>query len=207
MIRHAVVFVLKEDTTADQVLRAKEGMASCFYASRVLALDFGEDLGIGDPGNHDLGLTHDHVDRELWDDYNKNETHHRVGEYIKTITNTDRVARVDWVYDGPESQRGLVRHMAMYRWRDGLDDAGKAEARAAALALQGSVPSLRWIGVGDDLLWYPPNHDWIVEAHFDDPEGFKAFREHPAQVRAAEVIDAATRTDDTASIQHRMLAG
>jgi hypothetical protein len=207
MIRHAVVFVLKDDTTPEQVLRAKEGMAACYFASKVLALDFGDDLGIGEPTNHDLGLTHDHVDRELWDDYNKNETHHRAGEYIKTITNTDRVARVDWVYDGPESRRGLVRHMAMYRWADGIDEAGKAEARAATLALGSAVPGLRWIGVGDDLLWYPPNHDWIVEAHFDDADGFRAFREHPAQVRAAELIAAATKPPETATIQHRMLSG
>lgn len=207
MIRHAVLFVLKDDTTPEQVLRAKEGMASCYFASKVLALDFGDDLRIGDPGNHDLALTHDHADRELWDDYNKNETHHRAGEYIKTITNTDRVARVDWEYDGPESQRGLVRHMALYRWRDGLDDAEKAEVRNATLALQGVVPSLRWIGMGDDLLWYPPNHDWIVEAHFDDADGFKAFADHPAHARVAELIGGATKPDDTASIQHRMMTG
>ena len=188
-------------------MRAKEGMAYCYYGSGVLALDFGEDLGVGDPANYDFGLVHDHRDREAWDAYNKNDTHHRVGEYIKTITKTDRVARVDWTYDGPPSTRGRVRHMAMYRWRDGVDDAAKAAVRKALKALPAACPTVRWLGVADDLLWYPPNYDWIVESHFDDPEGLKAFLDHPAQRKAAALIAASTKADAVAQLQHRMLAG
>src|SRR5207247_9514531 len=42
LIRHAVLFVRGDGVTAEQVLRAKEGMAYCYYGSGVLALDFGE---------------------------------------------------------------------------------------------------------------------------------------------------------------------
>lgn len=205
MIRHAVVFILGDGISDEEALRAKEGMAYCYYGSEVLALDFGADIGL-EAGNYDLGLTHDHRDRAAWDTYNKNGTHHRVGEYIKTITKTARVARVDWMYDGPASTRGIIRHMAMYRWGDGVDNAMKRKVSESLRSLPSACPTVRWLGVGQDLLWYPTNHDWIVEAHFDDVDGLKAFLEHPAQREAEQLVAASTKTD-AARFQHRMLAG
>jgi hypothetical protein len=206
MIRHTVLFVWADGVTQDEKDRVKDGMSYCYYGSNVLALDFGEDLGLV-PTQFGLALLHDHRDRAAWDEYNKNPAHHRVGEYIKGVTVPDQAARVDWVYEGPASRRGGIRHTALYRWAPGTDDAGKDAARSALASLRTACPSVRGLEFGDDLGWYPPNYDWIVEAHFDDVEGLQAFIDHPAQLDAAAKVAAVTAPGGVAQNQHRMLAG
>ena len=206
MIRHTVLFVWADGVTQEQKERVKDGMSYCYFASGVLALDFGEDLGLV-PTQFELALLHDHRDREAWDEYNKNAAHHRAGEFIKTVTKPDLAARVDWIYDGPAPRRGGVRHTALYRWAEGTDAAQKDAARAALGALRTACPTVRALDFGDDLGWYPPNYDWIVEAQFDDVEGLQAFIDHPAQREAAAAIAAVTAPDGIAQNQHRMLAG
>ena len=149
----------------------------------------------------------DHVDRASWDVYVNDPHHFRVGNYIDTITRTELTARIDYLYAGPTSTRGRLRHIVMYRWRDGVDDAAKAAVRKALKALPAACPTVRWLGVADDLLWFPPNYNWIVESHFDDPEGLKAFLDNPAHRKAAALIAASTKADAVAQLQHRMLAG
>ncbi|TME80617.1 MAG: hypothetical protein E6I45_10165 [Chloroflexi bacterium] len=206
MIRHTVLFVWADKVTQEQKARVKDGMSYCYYGSNVLALDFGEDLGLV-PTKFGLALLHDHRDRAAWDEYNENTAHHRVGEYIKGVTVPDLAARVDWVYEGPASRRGGVRHTSLYRWAPGTDEAGKQAARSALISLRTECPTVRALEIGDDLGWYPPNYDWIVEAHFDDVDGLRAFIEHPAQRRAADAVGAVTAENGTAQNQHRMLAG
>jgi hypothetical protein len=201
-----VLFVWADGVTEEQRTRIKDGMAYCYFGSEVLALDFGEDLGLT-PTRFELALVHDHRDREAWDEYNKNATHHRVGEYIKGLTRPELAARVDWVYDGPPSRRGGIRHTALYRWTEGIDDAQIAAAQGALTSLRTRCPSIRALELGNDLGWYPPNYDWIVEAQFDDVEGMMAFFEHPAQREAAAILAGVTQVDVTAQNQHRMLAG
>jgi hypothetical protein len=206
MIRHTVLFVWADGVTQEQKDRVKDGMAYCYYGSEVLALDFGEDLAVA-PTRFELALVHDHRDRAAWDEYNKNAAHHRVGEFIKTVTVPDVAARVDWVYDGPASRRGGIRHTVLYRWAEGTDDAQKDAARGAVAALRAACPSVRALEIGEDLGWYPPNYDWIVEAQFDDVEGLEAYLAHPAQREAAAAVATVTAPDGMAQNQHAMLAG
>ncbi len=207
MIRHSVFFVWSDQATDDEKLRVRELLAYTGHAAVLQALDYGEDLGISSPKNYGLALLHDHLDRAAWDAYNKDATHHRVGEYIKTLTKPPLAARVDWIYDGPRSKRLMVRHSAMYFWRDGVTDDQKAAAFYRVMKLRSEVPSIRMLAYGEDLGWYPPNYHWIVEAHFDDVDGAREFLEHPAQREAAAAIDEVTQAEKTAAIQHRMLAG
>jgi hypothetical protein len=205
VIRHTVLFVYSDDVTEEQRIRAKEGMASCFYASQVLALDYGEDLGLA-PTAYRLCLVHDHHDRIAWDDYNKNDTHHRVGEYIKAMTKPDLAARVDWPYEGPPSRRGRIRHTALYRWREGIEKKEQEAVREALVGLR-SLPSIVALEYGDDVGWYPPNLDWIEEGHFEDVDAMRAFFDDPARREVEGLIAAATVGEVTAQVQHRMLAG
>jgi hypothetical protein len=206
MIRHTVLFVYSDEVTPEKVLRAKEGMAYCYYSSGVLALDFGEDLGLV-PTDFKLALEHDHRDREAWNEYNRNDTHHRVGEHIKAFTVPDRAARVDWPYDGPPAQRGGVLHTALYRWAPDLELKRKGEAQDAVKQLWKGIPSVRTLLVGDDVGWYPPNYDWIVEAHFEDVDGLREFNDHGAHEEVGKIFDEVLAPDGVAQIQHRMLAG
>jgi hypothetical protein len=205
-VRHTALFVWADAATEEERVRAKDGVAYCYYGSEVLALDFGQDIGLY-PTVHGFALMHDHRDRAAWDAYNENAAHARVGAHLKSITQPERAARVDWVYGGPRSRRGAVRHLALYRWQEDAGEDGRAEACAATADLARRCPSVRAIELGDDLGWYPPNYDWIVEAHFDDVEGLVAFMEHPAQQEVAALVAGLTRPELTARVQHRMLAG
>jgi hypothetical protein len=204
-VRHTALFVWADGVTEEQRVRVKDGVAYCYYASTVLTLDFGEDLGL-DATRYGFSLQHDHEDRADWDAYNENAAHARVGAFLKSITLPELAARVDWIYDGPPSRRGAVRHLALYRWDDGADGIARAEARAAVAGLRQECPTIRALELGDDLGWYPPNYDWIVEAHFDDVDGIAEFNRHPARHEAAAVVAQATR-GAPAQVQYRMLSG
>ena len=114
-VRHSALFVWSDDVGDEQKLRAKEGVAYCWFGSDVLTFDFGEDLGVA-PTRHGFSLQHDHGDRAAWEAYNENAAHARAGAYLKSITRPELAARVDWEYEGPPSRRGAVRHLALYRW-------------------------------------------------------------------------------------------
>jgi hypothetical protein len=205
-VRHTALFVWADQTTDEQKVRVKDGVAYCYYASEVLTLDFGADLGLY-PSVHGFALLHDHRDRAAWDAYNENGAHARVGAFLKSITRPELAARVDRVYEGPPSRRGAVRHLALYRWSDAAAEEERSDVRAAAVELARRCPTVRALELGVDLGWYPTNYDWIVEAHFDDVDGLVAFMEHPAQQEVAAAVAAVTQSKLTARVQHRMLAG
>ena len=95
--------------------------------------DFGEDLGHA-PGRHGFSLQHDHGDRAAWEAYNENAAHARAGAYLKSITRPELAARVDWIYDGPGSQRGAVRQLTLCRWAEPAGEravAGAGRGRTA----------------------------------------------------------------------------
>jgi hypothetical protein len=203
-IRHTALFVWAEGTTEAQKIRVKDGVAYCYFASEVLALDFGEDLGL-QPTLHGFSLQHDHRDRTAWDGYNGNAAHARAGAFLKSVSRPELAARVDWVFEGPPSRRGAVRRVSLHRWNEGAAERERSEARAAVAALR-DLPVVRALELGDDLGWYPPNYDWIVEAHFDDVDGLREFLDHPAQREAAAAVAGVT-AGDPARISYRMLSG
>jgi hypothetical protein len=205
-VRHTALFVWAEGTTEEQKVRAKEGVAYCAFGSNVSSFDFGEDVGLA-PSRHGFALQHDHADRANWDAYNENEAHARAGAFLKSVTRPELAARVDWIYDGPVSARGAVRHLALYRWNEAAGVRERSDALAAVRALQESCPSVAALEIGADLGWYPPNYDWVVEAHFADLAGVAEFNEHPARLEAEQLAAAATQADLTARVQFRMLAG
>jgi hypothetical protein len=150
---------------------------------------------------------HDHRDRAAWEGYNENGAHARVGAFLKSITQPELAARVDWDYEGPRSRRGAVRHLELYRWNESAGERERSAARAATAELARRCPTVRALELGLDLGWYPTNYDWIVEAHFDDVDGLVAFMEHPARQEVAAALAAVTQPELTARVQHRMLGG
>jgi hypothetical protein len=208
LIRRVVLWAWRDSAAADERLRAKEGLAYIRYGSHSIdTLDFGEDLGIGSPANFDLALERDHRNRARWDEYNQDPHHDRVGALIDTLTWMERTARIDWLYDGPPSSRGLVRHIALYRWRDGVDDAARAHTLDAVRSLRTAAPSVRSLHVGCGLRWGTNHHDWVVEAHFEDEAAWREFAGHPRRQAVRSRVDLVTEPDQTAQIEHRMLSG
>ena len=208
VIRRVVLWRWNARATAERRLRAKEGLAYVSYASRVDAVDFGEDLGLGGAANYGLALLRDHRDKASWDAYVTDPHHARVGGFIDTITSVETQARADYVYKGPASIQGRVRHLALYFWREGVDERRRREARRALAALRADCEAIDALEVADDLGWARAGRaDLVLEAHCADEQGVAAFLAHPAYREAAELLDGITRTERNAAIQHRMRAG
>ena len=208
VLRRVVLWRWNEGATEGQRLRAKEGLAYVSYASRVDAVDFGEDLGLGGPANYGLALLRDHRDKASWDAYVTDPHHERVGGFIDTITSVETQARADYVYKGPASVHGRMRHLALYFWREGVHEGKRRDARRALAALRADCEAIYALEIADDLGWAKAGRaDLVCEAHFADEQGVAAFLAHPAYREAAELLNGITRTERNAVIQHRMRAG
>ena len=73
----------------------------------------------------------------------------------------------------------MIRHVAMFRWKDGVS-ADHAEHTAAALrALPAAIPQLVSYHVGPDLGINKGNFDFCVVAEVHSYEAFEAYRDHP----------------------------
>jgi len=96
----------------------------------------------------------------------------------------------------------------MFVWRDEATEAQKDDVREAFRSLNGAVPSLRSLAVGDNI-----NHksttgyDFIVDGHFTELGDFEACRKHPAYNEAMALAIDATKYEWTARITHRMASG
>ena len=208
VIRRVVLWRWNERATSEQKLRAKEGLAYIGFASRVDAVDFGEDLGLSGETNYGLALLRDHRDKASWDDYNRDPHPFRVGGFIDTMTREEITARADCLYKGPASVRGRVRHVALYVWRDGVDARRRREARRTLAALRADCDGACALEVAEDLGWAKTGRaDLVLEAHFADERGAAEFLAHPAYRRAAARLASLTRGERTAQIQHRMKSG
>ncbi|TMI92480.1 MAG: hypothetical protein E6H00_02615 [Bacillati bacterium ANGP1] len=208
VIRRVVLWRWNERATSEQRLRAKEGLAYIGFASRVEAVDFGEDLGLSGETNYGLALLRDHRDKASWDDYNQDPHHFRVGGFIDTMTREEITARADYPYTGPASVRGRVRHVALYVWRDGIDARSRQEARRTLAALRADCESVYALEIAEDLGWAKTGRaDLVLEAHFADEQGAAAFLAHPAYRQASARLASLTRGERTAQIQHRMKSG
>lgn len=208
VIRRCVLWRWRDGAAPEQRLSAKEGLAYATYASPVEAVDFGEDLGLADPGNYDLALLRDHRDKASWDLYDVDATHFRVGAFIDTLTHEDLTARADYLYDGRIARRGEVRHLSLHSWRDGATDDARREARRGLWALRGELPGLLALEVADDLGYAGAGRaDLVVEAHFSGPEEAEAFRASKGLAEVEALLEPITDPERTARIEHRVRMG
>ena len=208
VLRRVVLWRWNDRATPEQRLRAKEGLAYISYASCVDAVDFGEDIGLAGQTNYGLALLRDHRDKASWNEYNRDAQHYRVGNFIDTLTREEVTARADYLYKGPVSVRGRIRHLALYFWREGVDERAAREARRALAALRGDCDGLYALEVARDLGWATIGRaDLVVEAHFVDENGAREFLQHPKHREVSALLASLTRGERTAQIQHRMKSG
>lgn len=91
----------------------------------------------------------------------------------------------------------MIRHIAVFRWRDDATPAQVAEITAALDALPDQVPSIRRYEHGPDLRLGSPRWDYAVVAEFEDEDGWRAYDTDPAHaaVRSDLIVPlAAERT-------------
>lgn len=73
----------------------------------------------------------------------------------------------------------MIRHVVMFKWNDGVDDAHVAAASAALTALGESLPVVRRYVHGPDLGLNDGNFDYVVVGDFADADDYATYRDHP----------------------------
>jgi quinol monooxygenase YgiN len=95
----------------------------------------------------------------------------------------------------------MLRHVAMFKWKDGVSDEQKQAARDALAALKGQVPSVVEYTVGFDIRRNPNNWDMVLVADFEDVAGLEAYFAHPVMNAASDLVASVTQKEITARVQ------
>ncbi len=95
----------------------------------------------------------------------------------------------------------MLRHSAMFRWREDATDEQKRAARDALAALKDKVPTLRALTVGFDIRRNPRNWDMLLVADFDDQAGLEAYFANPIMKAASDLVASVTQKEITARVQ------
>jgi hypothetical protein len=77
----------------------------------------------------------------------------------------------------------MLRHLALFRFVDGVDPAGVEALDQGLRALPEVVPEIREFSCGRDLALREGNADYGVMAAFDDEAGWRAYQENAEHQR------------------------
>ena len=98
----------------------------------------------------------------------------------------------------------MIRHVAMFKWREGVAEEQKAAARDSLAALKESVPSVVEYTVGFDIERNPNNWDMVLVADFEDVAGLEAYFAHPVMNQASDLVASVTQKEITARVQFKI---
>ena len=73
----------------------------------------------------------------------------------------------------------MIRHVVMFKWNEGIDEAHVAATAAALERLPGLIPQIRSYTLGRDLGVASANFDFAVTGEFESVESFVQYRDHP----------------------------
>ncbi|MBO0776706.1 MAG: Dabb family protein [Actinobacteria bacterium] len=80
----------------------------------------------------------------------------------------------------------MFRHVVLFKWADGMTDERVRAVAAELRKLPAAIGTLRGYQVGPDAGLNPANSDFAVVADFDDAEGYRVYRDHPAHRAVVE---------------------
>lgn len=83
----------------------------------------------------------------------------------------------------------MFRHIVLYKLKDRSNESKRA-LQEKFLSMQGNVPQIRMMEVGTDGLNLARSYDVSLNMTFDDPEGFRSYKEHPFHKGVAEYVHA-----------------
>ena len=93
----------------------------------------------------------------------------------------------------------MIHHIAMFKFRQGVDPAQVAAIRNDLLALPDSIAAIRSYRVGRDAGLRDGTWDMVVVASFAGPAGYQEYSEHPDhQAIVKRILELAV---DRASLQ------
>jgi hypothetical protein len=74
----------------------------------------------------------------------------------------------------------MIRHVVMFRWKEGVDDAHVQATAEGLRALPAQIPQILEYHCGPDLQVATTNFDFAVVARFATTDDFITYRDHPA---------------------------
>jgi quinol monooxygenase YgiN len=95
----------------------------------------------------------------------------------------------------------MLRHVAMFKFKDGVTDEQRQASRDALAALKEQVPSVVEYTVGFDIGRNPNNWDMVLVADFEDQDGLEAYFAHPVMNAASDLTASVTQKEITARVQ------
>lgn len=95
----------------------------------------------------------------------------------------------------------MIRHVAMFKWKEGVSDDQKVAARDALANLKTAVPSVVEYTVGFDIERNPNNWDMVLVGDFDDVPALEEYFAHPVMNAASDLVASVTQKEITARVQ------
>jgi hypothetical protein len=74
----------------------------------------------------------------------------------------------------------MFRHVVLFSWTQDATEAQQLAMADELRKLPAAVDTIRAYEVGPDAGVNPGNFDFAVIAEFDDADGYRAYRDHPA---------------------------
>ena len=95
----------------------------------------------------------------------------------------------------------VFRHVVMFRWSEGVDDAHVAEVGRRLDELPAAISAITAYRHGADAGVNDGNFDYVVVADFDSVDDYVTYRDHP--VHAAVIADMiAGRVAERSAVQY-----
>lgn len=79
----------------------------------------------------------------------------------------------------------MIRHIAMFKFKDGVTQEQVDELTAALMALPPVITEIEAYACGPDLGLVDETWDYVVTADFATPDGYRVYADHPTHVEAA----------------------
>jgi quinol monooxygenase YgiN len=95
----------------------------------------------------------------------------------------------------------MIRHVAMFKWKDGVTDEQKVAARDALAALKHQVPTVVEYTVGFNVRPNPNNWDMVLVSDFESLDDLEAYFAHPVMNAASDLVASVTQKEITARVQ------
>jgi hypothetical protein len=227
MLRHSVMWVLRDTTTPELQTEMLAGLAYLrMECLMVRAGDYGADLfggsdrldavpprermpvwrrsADGPPSNYDVALHLDFDNRTAYQGYGPHPAHQAASRFNGSVAWDELTARVDWHYDGdPPTRRGHVKHVAMFVWADGAAEQTKQRAYDAVRRL-GDGPGVEAVTIGQNVGKLVSDYDWIMDVQLPDRDATEQFLRGRWYAEAMAAVAAATKYEWTARLSHLM---
>jgi hypothetical protein len=227
VVRHSVLWLLRDTTTPEQQLNMLKGLAYVrMECAGVVAGDYGADLfggssrlrevkpwertprwrarHDGPPCNFDVTLHLDFNDWAGFEAYGPDPAHTATAAFNDSVSWDELTARVDWRYDGePMMGRGLVRHAAMFVWADDVNEILKRGTLDAVQRLQ-EAPGVQSVTIAHNAGGLATNFDWMLDVQLTDRDATERLLNGQLYTQLMQTVALATKYEWTARISHVM---